>query len=410
MSDALAPLRSAPFRWLVLASTINRVGGSIAPIALAFAVLDLTGSATSLGLVVGARSLANVIFLLIGGVVADRLPRTVVLVGSSVASAVTQAVVALLIFQRVDSVALLAALSALNGTSSAFALPASAALIPQTVAPSERTRANALSRLGINASGVLGTSMAGLIVAVWGSAWGIAIDAASFAIAAGFFALVRIGTAPRRSVSSSVLRDLAAGWSEFVSRTWLWVVVAAFGVINAAEVGGVAVLGPVVADDTIGRRAWGVVIAAQAVGYVVGGLFAVRLRMRRLLLFGMVCMLPEGLILLALAAHASLPVLLAASFVGGLGLEQFGVAWQTSMHQHVPGDVLARVSSYDALGSFIAIPLGEVAAGPASHAIGTRGALLAATALVLLATLATLASRSVRTLANEDEMVQATAY
>ncbi len=406
MSDALAPLRSAPFRWLVLASTVNRIGGSIAPIALAFAVLDLTGSATSLGLVVGARSLANVIFLLVGGVVADRLPRSIVLVGSSVASAVTQAVVAVLIFQRVDSVALLAALSALNGTSSAFALPASAALIPQTVAPSELTRANALSRLGINASGVLGTSMAGLIVAVWGSAWGIAVDASSFAVAAVFFALVRIGPAPRRSAQSSVLRDLATGWSEFVSRTWLWVVVAAFGVINAAEVGGVAVLGPVVADDTIGRRAWGVVLAAQAVGYVVGGLFAVRLRMRRLLLFGMVCMLPEALILLALAAHAGLPVLLAASFIGGLGLEQFGVAWQTSMHQHVPDDVLARVSSYDALGSFIAIPLGEVAAGPASHAIGTRGALLAASGLVLLATLATLASRSVRTLTNEDERAQ----
>jgi hypothetical protein len=159
-------LRSAPFRWLVVASTVDRIGGSIAPVALAFAVLDLTGSTTSLGLVVGARSLANVIFLLIGGVVADRLPRAI---------------------------------------------------------------------------------------------------------------------------------------------------------------------------------------------------------------------------------------------VSGLGIEQFGVAWQTSMHQHVPPSVLARVSSYDALGSFIAIPLGEVAAGPVSHAIGTCGALVGASALILVAALGALASRSVRTLANQDE-------
>lgn len=402
MSRALSPLRSAPFRWLVVASTVDRIGGSIAPVALAFAVLDLTGSATSLGLVVGARSLANVIFLLIGGVVADRLPRAIVLVGSSWASAATQAVVALLIFRRVDSVALLAALSAVNGTVSAFAFPASMALIPQTVPPSQLTQANALSRLGVNASNVLGTSVAGLIVAVWGSAWGIAIDAASFAVAAAFFGLVRAAPTPARTVKTSVLRDLASGWSEFASRTWLWAVVAAFGVMNAAYVGAIAVLGPVVADDTIGRKAWGLVLGAQAVGYVVGGLFAVRLRMRHLLLFGMACTLPLVLPILGLAAHAGFAVLVAASFVSGLGVEQFGVAWQTSVHQHVPPNVLARVLSYDALGSFIAIPLGEVAAGPVSHAIGTRGALVGASALVLVAALSPLTSRSVRTLVNED--------
>jgi MFS family permease len=147
VSSVIAPLRSRPFRNLVIGSTVSRLGNSIAPVALAFAVLDLTGSATSLGIVVGARSLANVIFALLGGVVADRLPRNIVLVGSSLAGAVTQGLVAVLVFERIDSVALLAALSAVNGTVSAFALPASVALIPQTVPAEQLVPANAFARM-----------------------------------------------------------------------------------------------------------------------------------------------------------------------------------------------------------------------------------------------------------------------
>jgi MFS family permease len=398
MSSVLAPLRSPPFRNLVIGSTVSRLGNSIAPVALAFAVLDLTGSATALGIVVGARSLANVIFLLLGGVVADRLPRSVILVGSSLASAVTQGIVALLVFDRTDSVALLAVLSAVNGTLSAFALPASVALVPQTVAADQLVPANAFARMGSNAASLLGLPLAGIVVAGLGSAWGIAIDAASFAVAALFFALVRIDAERPARERTSVLHDLVDGWQAFIARTWLWVVVAAFGAINLAFAGGVTVLGPVVADETVGRRAWGFVLGAQAVGYLVGGLFAMRLRMRRLLLFGVVCMLPLSLPLFALAAYASLAGLLLAFLLAGLGVEQFGVAWQTCMQRHVPPEMLARLTSYDMLGSFIAIPVGEVAAGPVSHAIGVPSTLLACGLVIVAAVLAMIANPSVRNL------------
>jgi MFS family permease len=202
VTSVLAPLRSRPFRYLVIGSTVSRLGNAIAPVAPAFAVLDLTGSATSLGIVVGARSLANVIFLLLGGVVADRLPRSFILVGSSLASAATQGVVAVLVFARTDSVALLAVLSAVNGTLSAFALPASVALVPQTVPADQLVPANAFARMGANAASLLGVAVAGIVVAGLGSAWGIAIDAASFAVAALFF-----GSTPR----PATVGEVAAG-------------------------------------------------------------------------------------------------------------------------------------------------------------------------------------------------------
>ena len=258
------PIAVAAVPHLVIGSTVSRLGNSIAPVALAFAVLDLTGSATSLGIVVGARSLANVIFALLGGVVADRLPRNIILVGSSLAGAVSQGLVAVLVFERVDSVALLAALSAVNGTVSAFALPASVALIPQTVPAEQLVPANAFARMGANAASLLGLPLAGVVVAGLGSDWGIAIDAASFAVAALFFGLVRIPAVERAAPGGrSVLRDLIDGWQAFIARTWLWVVVAAFGVLNMAFAGGVTVLGPVVADETVGRRAWGFVLGAE---------------------------------------------------------------------------------------------------------------------------------------------------
>ena len=400
MIGVLAPLRSKPFRWLVFGATVSRVGSSVAPVALAFAVLDLTGSTSSLGIVVGARSIANVMFLLVGGVIADRLPRGLVLVGSSVASALTQGAVAAVIFTGNDSVALLAGLSALNGTVAAFSLPAAAALIPQTVPVEDRVPANALSRLGSNAANVLGVSLAGVLVVALGSGWSIAIDAASYLIAAAFFALIRLPGSPSTATRHRMLRDLAEGWSSFVSRTWLWVVVAAFGVINAATVAGIVVLGPAIADQTIGRRAWGLVLGAQTLGYVVGGLLAMRLRMRRMLAFGMICVAAEALPLFGLGLHLGVVWLLAASLLAGLGVEQFGVAWQASMQHHVPAGLLARVSSYDMLGSFVAIPVGQIAVGPISAAVGIRPTLIGAGILVIFATALALGSRSVRSLDN----------
>jgi MFS family permease len=407
MGASLAPLAHPAFRWLLAGRFTTIAGNAMAPIALAFAVLDLTSSITSLGIVVAARSLTNVVFLLWGGVVADRLPRHLVLAGSCAVSFASQALIAGLVLTGTASVTWFVVLSAVNGMSSAFSLPASAALVPQTVPADLRLQANALLRLGLNSARIGGAGLGGLLIAFTGPGWGLAVDALSFALAGVFFAFVRVPAAHVAAEHKpSVLAELKVGWAEFVSRQWVWVVVVAFTFVNAALAGGVMVLGPVLADTTFGRETWGLVLAAQTAGMVAGAFIVMRIKVRRPLLLGVACVASFALLPLVMVVHPVPWLLLVTSFVGGLGLEQFGVAWEVALQHHVPADRLARVYSYDMLGSFLAIPLAQLAIGPVSHAFGTSAALLGCAAICLLATAGMLASRSVRSLENVPEPVR----
>lgn len=393
----------------------------MAPIALAFAVLDLTGSAGDLGLVVGARMVAHVLVLLVAGALADRLPKSLLMIGSGLAAAVTQGAVAALVLTGTATVPLLMALSAVNGVVAALALPASSAILPQLVPTEHRQQANGLNRVVFNAAYIVGAPVGGILVATTGPGWGIAADALTFLLSAACFAGLRSVSAPAGPKSAapagsktaeldgrktaepaerktSMVRDLREGWTEFRSRTWLWVVVAGFCVMNAALSGGFNVLGPVVADKTIGRHTWGFVLAAQTVGMVLGAVVAMRVKARRPLLVGMLCTGFEALPLLTLGVAPRLGLLLAAAFLAGFMIEQFIVAWETSVQEHVPAEKLARVYSYDMVGSFVAIPVGQVAAGPIAEAVGLRPTLVGAAGLVVLAVVAMLCSREVRNL------------
>lgn len=372
-TGAFAPLRYPPFRWLVSGRLITMLGNAVAPIALAFAVLDLTGSVRDLGLVVGVRSLANVVCVLFGGVVADRLPRQVVMVVSSLLAALSQASIAVLVLTGRASIGSMATIAAINGVVSAFAFPAASALIAQTVPDGIRRQANALNRLGINASLIVGAAVGGLLVAAVGPGWGLAVDALTFALAGVLFTQVKVTMVRDASApGSSLLADLLVGWREFAARTWLWVVVLAYLFINAAWSGALGVLGPAIADDTIGRPAWGLVLAAETAGMVVGGLIALKLKVRRLLLFGAVTTFGMVPLLVTLGVAPWFWLLAIMAVLSGVAVEQFGIAWETTMQDHVPADKLARVYSYDMLGSIIAMPLGQVVAGPIAQAWAWR--------------------------------------
>ncbi|MGN9909959.1 MFS transporter [Phytohabitans sp. LJ34] len=377
------PLHYPGFRWLTLGQAVNLLGNGIAPIALAFAVLDITGSLVALGLVVGAASVANVAFLLLGGLLADRLRRDLVLTGSALLGMASQAVAAILVLGGDASVPVLAFLSACGGAFAAFARPAFLALAPQTVPAALRRRANSISGINTNTAMVVGASVGGLLVAAVGPGWGLAVDAATFGLAALCFRSVRWeGTATR--AATPLLVDLREGWSEFARRSWIWMTVVCFCFVNAAYSGATRVLGPAQADQTFGRAAWGLVLAAYTVGLVLGGLVALWLRPRRPLLIGVVCVLPMALPPLALAARPAVQLMLAAMLLSGLGVAQFSVAWATSLQQEVPAEVLGRVYSYDLLGSYVAIPAGQLAIGPVADRIG-RGETLAMCGLVIVA-------------------------
>lgn len=330
------PLASTPFRWLLAARTTAIVGNAVAPIALAFAVLDLTGSAADLGLVVAARSIANVAVLLFGGVIADRLPRNVLLVGTSLAAAATQGTIAALVLTGTAGIPALVVLGVVNGAVAAVSLPAAAALVPDTVPAAQLRPANALLRLGLNAGSIEGASAGAGVIALIGPGWGLAIDAAAFAVAALLYARLRLPAVPAAAERTSVLSDLREGWREFSRRRWIWIVVLQFAVLNAAFTGATVVLGPLVADESLGRGAWGLVVAAQTAGFALGAVIALRWRPRRALGIGVAGMAVAALPVAALAAAPALAVLVGAFALGGLAMEVFAIAWDQSLQSHVP--------------------------------------------------------------------------
>ncbi|HTS73010.1 MAG TPA: MFS transporter [Gaiellaceae bacterium] len=395
---ARGPLAERDFRLLFAGRTVSALGNSFANIALAFAVLDLTGSKADLGLVLAARVLPMVVFMLVGGIWADRLPRSRVMVFSNLVSAATQAVVAALLFSGTAEVWQLVVLAALNGTAGAFFFPASSGIVPQTVPEPLLQQANAALRLGLNSASIVGAALGGLVVGLTSPATGIAVDAASFLLSALLVSAIRLSPALRLE-ATNFLADLALGWREFSSRMWLWVIVIQFGFVNAIELGAEGVLGPAVAKEHLhGAIGWGLVLTADAIGLIGGGLLLLRVRPRRLLLTATLGFLLTVPFLFGLAIPLPLAGVAALALVAGFGAETFGVLWDTTMQQEIPQDRLSRVYSYDALGSFALIPLGLAAAGPIAEAVGTEKTLFAAGLISLGATVAVLFVRDVRTL------------
>ncbi len=336
--------------------------------------------------------------MLVGGIWADRLPRHRVMVASNLVNGTVQATTAVLLLTGKAEIWQLIALSALGGMSFAFFFPASSGIVPQTVPPESLQSANALLRLGLNATRIGGAAIAGLVVGVTSPGAGIAVDAASFFVSAALIGAMHLPSTLRLE-GGNFIAELSDGWREFTSRKWLWAIVVQFGFVNGVEQGTQNVLGPVVAKEHFGgATAWGLLITAGGVGLVVGGLIALRIRPRRILLAATLSFMLTIPFLAGLAGPLPFGALIALAVLAGIGGENFGVLWDTAMQQEIPQEKLSRVYSYDALGSFALIPLGLAVAGPVADAIGTRETILAAAAVSLTATLAVLLVRDVRTL------------
>lgn len=400
MQRDLGILRHHAFRNIFAARAVSLLGTSMAPVALAFAVLGQPGgSAARLGTVLAGRSVAQVVFLLFGGALADRFPRYRVMIGSDLLAFAAQAAIATLFIVRTAPLGLLVGLSVLNGAANALFLPASRGLIPEIVSVPERQSANALIRLSENSASLAGAAVSGAIIVAVGAGWALGIDAATFMVSA---VLVLTSGAPRSGHAQqgmTLLSDLGEGWQEFRSRTWVWVVVAQFAVVNLCFSPCIFVLGPVVAKAHWGGPlAWSVIVTANAAGLIVGSVAALRLRpafpllVATLATFGF---LPSFFLL---AVHAPVWLMACSMLVNGLCVDVFEVLWMTALQEYIPGDKLSRVTSYDALGSFVLGPIGLLLVGPVATAAGVEHTLVAAGLLVAAANIAALSTRSVRTL------------
>jgi len=366
----LGPLRFRDYRLLVTGTTTSSLGNAITPVALAFAVLDLGGSAAQLGLVVAAYALAEVVTVLFGGVLGDRVPRQLMMEGSAAACVLTQGCVAALLIGGWATIPILAGIGVLNGCLGALSGPSSSAMTRMTVPPDQLGSAVALRALLQTGAGAVGFALGGVLVAVVGPGWAIAADALTFAVAALCFARLDVPHVRPEGTRQSMLSDFGDGFREVFRHTWLWLLIGQALLYHLFYGGAQGVLGPIVVGDELGRSMWGLALGTLMAGFVAGGLVCLRWRPRRGLFFGTALLSLTAAFPLAMALSDQLLPILVGAFLHGFGLQIFSVQWETSIQQNVPEDKLARVYSFDLVGSFVARPLGLVLTGPIAEVVG----------------------------------------
>ena len=399
-------LRGRDFRLLLAAQGVSVFGDRMVAVALAFAVLELGGSASEVGLVLACATLPLVASVLVGGVVADRVSRRSVMIAADVVRIFTQGAMAALLIGDVAEIWMLAVLAGLTGLATGFFNPASTAVLPEVVPAEDLQPANALRSTAVSASEIGGPVVAGVLVAAAGAGWAIAADALTFVVSAACLALLRLPARAAREPSSFVA-DLREGWVAFRSRRWLWSALAYFAVGNLMWAAWSA-LGPVVADrDLGGADDWGLVLGAMGVGALVGSLLATRIDPARPLV---VVALVEGMFALPLAflaAGAQVALLAAGAFVSGIALMIGTSVWLSTLQRHVPGDSLSRVSSFDWFVSYAFYPIGLAIWGPLASGIGLSATLWIAFGLMAASIVVWLAVPDVWRLRREPQAAAA---
>jgi MFS family permease len=368
------------FRLLSTGMSLSWLGNGFQTVALAVAVIVAGGGAGDLGLVMASSFVAILVCTLFGGVWADRVQPQRMMVLSDAVRCLSAAGMAVMFGTGHYHLPLLCALAAVSGGAGAFFEPAMTALKPMLVTVERRQAANATLSLLQTTSSVLGPAAGGLVVAGFGAPAGFGVNAASFlaSMAAALLIRARVERAPR----AGLLAELGEGRREIWRRDWLRAGVLAATVYHIAN-GVILVLVQVIAIERLGgASAAGFIAGAEGLGGVLGAAVALRWRPRRLLRAGWLTLLLMPLWPLAYVWPATLVAVLAGAVLGYAGLLFYAVAWDTAVQDHVPHRVLARVTSWDILTSYLALPVGSALAGPLAARFGVDRVLVVC-ALVL---------------------------
>jgi len=394
------------FRLLLADRVLAPMSFAFSLVGVSFAVLSQThGSTAKLSYVLAAQIAPSLIFVLVGGVIADRIAPQKVIIAGNALMAIGEGTFGILVLTGHPPLWRMIALEGLTGTGMALFYPASSALLPRLVPAELLQEANALSRLAMNAAQMGGAVLAGFCIAAIGTngpGWALAACGIGMLGTIPLMLALRV-TAYERMHQTSMVRELRDGWSEFRSHTWLWVIVAQFAVVLMAWYGSFGVLGPVVARAHLGGpAAWGTITGAESLGLIVGGVISLRFSPRRPMLFVVLIGGSIAIAPLALAMLWPLPAVCTSSFLLGIAFEIMMVQWMLALARKIPPEKLARVSAYDALGSVMAMPIGAVVAGPIAAWAGVSATQYGAAVLIVLVSVLALIPRDVRRMRAED--------
>jgi MFS family permease len=398
-----------PARWrrnfglLVTARGVSTFGAGVGPVALAFGLLTLPeGRPAVLSLVLACHAVPQLLFVLVAGALADRLPRARLLLAAEAVAGVAWAAIGVMLVTTTAPTVALAGCAACAGLALAVVGPALTGIVPDVV-PAERLRgANSTLKTVTHGARLAGFAAAGPTIVLIGPGWAMLVDAGTYLIAAALVACLP-RCRPVAPAASALLRDLLDGWREFSSRQWLWVLVSAYSFSFAVVSAVTGVLGPLAALEYFGgATGWSLVLTAQAIGTVVGAIGARWVDPARPALAAATLFPVSAVPMLLMAGTLPLWLVLIGAAGGGFAAGLVSVLATTVMQQHVPSAALSRVSAYDWLGSLALTPLALAVAGPAADAFGRRPTLAACGAIVLVTSLAAVSAPQVRSLGRSD--------
>ena len=375
------------FRVFYAGYATSLFGSAMAPIAINFALLDRGASAAELGDVLAAGVVPQVLLMIGGGVLADRLGRRKVMLVTDCGRLAVQATLAALLFAGSPPVWAFVVLAAMRGTGEALFTPALGGLRAEIASRERLADANALLSVVQSAAMVTGPALAGILIVIISPAAVVAVDAATYGASVLALSLLRVPGVSRPAATA--WRDLADGWVQFRAHSWIWLTTVQWSLLNLLTYAPYLLLGPILAQRYLGgARVWGIVIGTQACGAVLMGLVQIGCRSSRPLLVSVAGTVAVPLPCLVLALHGAPVAVAAAAFAAGAGITLSGTFWVTAMQQRVPASMLARITALNATGSFALGSAGLAIVGPVAEAIGATKVLGFAAAWGLLSGLA----------------------
>ncbi|MBV1948471.1 MFS transporter [Streptomyces sp. BV129] len=368
----LRVLRHARFRRFLLGQSTSLLGSGMNTIATTFAVLRLPGGGVdAVGGVMAARILAVLAVLLLGGVLTDRIGARTVMLASDLLRFGSQGVLALLLLTHSVRVWEVVALAVALGIGEGGFMPGLSALVPGLVPAEELADANALLEMARPMTAIAGPGLAGLLVSVFDAGTVVAVDAVSYGVSV--VALVGLPSTRSAGLRRGLFSELGRGWAEFTSRTWLWVTTLHISLFNFVLWAPFLVLGPTLAQQRLGgAKSWGLVLALEGVGAIVGGLALLGRSPGRALTWSVAASAGWAVPAAALAGRLPLAWVAAAAFLAGVGAAVCTTLAATVIQRDVPAEVRGRISAFDSLGAFCLGPLGLALAGPVSGVVGAE--------------------------------------
>ena len=351
---------------------ISNLGNGMAPIALAFGILQLpNGSASLLGLVLGANTIATLIIFPFGGVIADRFGRIKMVAITDVMGSLGLIVQASFFATGHVPIWVLLFANINFGLQAGIWWPAFSGILPALLPEEELQKGNAFLSFISNVALISGAALGGVLVTTSGATAALFIDAFSFLVAGVIVSTFRHLVPARSNNEHSMMQDLIHGWKVFLSYRWIVAVVGGFSFIVMAWAGAQEVLGPLISLQRFhGASSWAFVLTAESIGLVLGSLIGYRIVVKHPMRFMMIITWSLSIYIWVLSGSHSLAFIAFTALLWGITLDLWGTIWTTAMVRQVPRESLSRVSAFDGMGSMFFRPLGLLIAGPLAAWLG----------------------------------------